>query len=496
MQTTKIPPTIKPAGYARSLLGYAIDFLCTLAVMAALYFAVGRTAMRSLAKTDEYQETYASYVERSHLGTRNGVEVASLSFAAVGNEGADYEYGYQAYAEHVYLYYQEVGNVSGDSPFAFVEGDGFEPSFKDTTSEDYRIELGKWIYRSIFMISGNATERGDVYFKSPDSDAGYLLVPSVNDEYAGKLADASTRQETAEKLLKLFTSTDTNDTIYNKALTHFNAQAVVKDAINHMNISNYLQLVPSLVVGPLVFYFIVPICSKNGRSIGKRIADTAVIGDDGYTAKKSRILLHYGFVLLEWETMLIPSFIIGMMVYLFLSIIGFMVLVMSKNHQSVHDKIARTIVIRYRDSIWFDSKESEEEYIKNNPSSLVAKLRRKNNPEETPVGPDGRRLVVTEEQLLAEESILDLSTINRRREEARNMTSFDEFERTHGGVTLPDSDTPSNPEETPEEEEELELTEQEKADLLALEGELPEEESDIPTEREEIEDEDDFVDEK
>lgn len=496
MQTNKIPPTIKPAGYGRSLLGYVLDFVCTLAVMAALYFAVGRTAMRALAKTDEYQQTYASYVACSHLGTVDGVVVASLSFDAIAPEGADYEYGYKAYAEHVFLYYQEVGNVSGDSLFAFIDGDDFKTSITDKSSNAYRVELGKWIYKNVFMIAGDSTDRGDVYFKAPANDDDYLSVPSVNDDYAAKLADASTRQETAQKLLKMFVNSDSTDTIYNKALTHFNAQAVVKDAVNHLNISNYLQLVPSLVIGPLVFYFLVPICSKNGRTIGKRIADTAVIGDDGYTAKKSRILLHYGFILLEWECMLIPSFIIGMMVYLFLSIIGFMVLVMSKNHQSIHDKIARTIVIRYRDSIWFDSPESEAEYIKNNPSSLVAKLRRQANPEEAPAGPNGRKMVVTEEQLLAEESILDLSTINRRREEARNMTSFDEFERTHGGVTLSEPVAPVQPEDTPEEEEELELTEQEKADLLALEGELPEEESDTPTKREEIEDEDDFVDEK
>ena len=495
MQQTKIPSTIKPAGYGRSLLGYFIDFACTLVLAVVLYYALGRTALRSASHYDDAYDESLALVERSKLADVADDKIVDLSYDARGSEEKGYAFGYEEYAKRVFHYYfVEVGHGEVDAdhiessyPFAFLSSDAFDDVYTDHASIYYKQAVGKRVYANVFKISGDGKGNGDKFFALPENDAGYRLVPTVNEEYKAKLSnpDEAIVDKAAKELLDYFIREDSSDTIMGRAVSHFNAQACITAVQNKLNVAQYVQLLPSLIIPPLAFYFLVPLFSKNGRTLGKRIADTAVIGSDGYTAKKIHIVLHYLIILLEWETLLLPNFALGLMVFTFLSLIEFMVLAMSKNHQSIHDKLARTLVIRYKESTWFPSKEAEDEYIEANPSSLIAKIRRQEN---GTADPNQRQMVVTEEQLLAEESILDLSTINRRREEARNMTSFDEYERTHGGTSVPEQ----------EEEEEVELTEQERADLLALEGELPEEESPQGprTEREHIEEEDDFVDGK
>lgn len=492
MSHPKIPPTIKPAGYGKSLLGYAIDFACTVALMLILYFTIGQRVMLPSAHWNERRLEYASLVARSQLADAEGEKIIDLSYKAVGSAEEGYEYGYAEYSKRIFHYfYVEVGQTEGETPFTFLSTDGFTPTVEDKTSQEYKVEVGKWIYSKVYDITGEDKGLGDSYFKTPANDAEYLAVPVLKDAYKAKLDDASSRQEAAEKILYYFRSPSSSATLYAASTAHFTAQESVSRVQAQLNTAEYLSLVPSFVIAPLVFYFLIPIFSKNGRTLGKRAAGTAVIGDDGYKAKKINIILHYGIILLEYELMLIPIIVLGITAWMFVSLIGFMVLVMSKNHQSVHDKIASTIVIKYKESLWFESEEAERAYAENNPSSTIAKILRE-RAGETSETQGGRRLVVTQEQFEAEESILDLSTINRRRAEARNMTSFDAFEQS-GPIIEGENNHP-------ESEEEVELTEQEKADLLALEGELPEEETPknpyLEQTGESIEGDDDFVDTK
>ena len=97
-----------------------------------------------------------------------------------------------------------------------------------------------------------------------------------------------------------------------------------------------------------------------------------------------------------------------------------------------------------------------------------------------------------------EQSILDLSTINARREEARKMTSFDEFEKENDAKVAQISK--EEPVEEAAEEEELSDEDKETLkDLVALEGLSEEEAKELLEQEKEREKEgdpndDDFVD--
>ena len=496
MPQYKVSPNIKPAGYGKSLLGFALDFLFTAVLAILVYVTIGRLVVMPAAHYSEAQQTYTSLVGQSHLTDVKDGTVIDVTYNAVGGASDNYQYGYQEYDKRIFYYYYEmVGQTNGVTPFSFLAEDGFNPTVTDKTTDAYKTEVGKWIYDKVYQIKGDGKGRGDLFFVMPTEDAKFRVAPTLLPEMQAKLDDAATKQQTASSIMNYYRSATSNETLYAKATIHFNSQECVKNEILRMNSATFLSLVPSVVASPLIFFFLIPVFSNNGRTLGKRIVGTAVIGADGYKAKKVNIIFHYLIILLEWELLLIPNIAIGMMAWLFVSLIGFMVLVMSKNHQSIHDKIAQTLVIKAKDSIWFESAEAERAYAASNPSSLVARTLREAEQENVPAGQ--RKLVVTDAQIAAEDQILDLSTINRRREEARAMTSFDEFER--GGLL------PEQEEKKPEQEEqETELTEQEKNDLRALYGEdadalaeeLSEEEEKEEKEAEEPEDEDAFVDEK
>ena len=494
MTNRRISPNIKPAGYGKSLLAYALDFGFTFALMVLLYFLVGRLIIEPISGYKQANEDYVSYVQECNLADVNDGVIADLSYDAIGN--GTYNYGYEEYEKRIWHYYAEVVALPEYPHFSFLESDGFTPTVTDTSSNEYKIEVGKYVYQNKFGILGDDTGKGDVYFVLPETEEGYLSMPSLKASFEAKLKgdDPNIRENAASSILNFFRSTTYSGTMYAEAVNHFNAQASIHDAQTRISVGNYLVLLPSTVVAPLVFFFLIPLFTPNGKTLGKTIVKLAVIGDDGYKAKKANIILHYAFILLEWEALIIPNMAIGIMVWMFLSIIGFMVLVMSKNHQSIHDKISRTIVINARESIWFEDEESEKAYAEANPSSLVAKALRMAQGKDEPTEINGRKLVVSDATLEIEDQILDLSTINRRREEARNITSFDAFER---GET--EEKQPIETEEKEEETEEVILTDEERKDLEAIYGseELLEEESEEkePEDKKEKElDEDDFVD--
>ena len=497
MAKTIVSPNIKPAGYGRSLGGYALDFLFTVTLMLIIYVTIGTQVVMPGLHLQERRQDYASLVESSRLGDVNGIEVKDISYKAVGSDADPYQYGYEEYDKRIFHYYFVcVGQTEGETKFTFLQDDHFTTEISDKTSKAYQIEVGKWIYGNVYKIKGDKSGKGDLFFALPNTDEGYLTRPTLLPEIQAKLNDASTKEDTASKLLAFYRSPTNNDTVYYGATYHFNHQESVVDVQSTLTRIEFLSLVPSIAFSPFIFFFLIPLLSPNGMTLGKRIVKTAVLGADGYKAKKINIVIHYFIILLEFELLLIPNLAFGLMAWMFASLIGFMALVMTRNHQSIHDKIARTIVIRAKDSIWFENEEAERAYASANPSSLVARTLRERDNDGAETSLDGRRMVVTDAQLSMEDQILDLSTINRRREEARNMTSFDEFER--GG--LAQNEAPASNEN---EEEEITLSEKEKEDLKKLYGEeaeaLEEELStkeDEPIEEERVENEDEFVDGK
>ena len=66
---------------------------------------------------------------------------------------------------------------------------------------------------------------------------------------------------------------------------------------------------------------------------------------------------------------------LGIMAMAIVFLIDYLVLILSKSHASLHDKIARTMVVNAKESVWFKDEQEEASYIAEHPDSDVANCR-------------------------------------------------------------------------------------------------------------------------
>ena len=143
-----------------------------------------------------------------------------------------------------------------------------------------------------------------------------------------------------------------------------------------------------------------------------------------------------------------------------------MVLVMSKTHQSLHDRFAKTEAVARKESLFFDNEEAMAAYASTHPEQFPELASPKDDAETT--------------RIAQEDSILDLSTLNKSRDEAAKMTSFDDFEKKKDEENA--DRTPSKQPKvnlTKEDDDSEEGDQQAMKDLAALEGGVPDEQGEI-----------------
>lgn len=118
---------------------------------------------------------------------------------------------------------------------------------------------------------------------------------------------------------------------------------------NQKNMLNSLKYFVYLLVGlSFIFDLIIPLCLKNGQSIGKLIFGFGVIRDDGYKLPKY-------YLIFRWLVYIVFDIILGFMTMLGTILISYTMLLFNKKRKTVHDYAAKSIVINLKESIFFDS---------------------------------------------------------------------------------------------------------------------------------------------
>lgn len=130
----------------------------------------------------------------------------------------------------------------------------------------------------------------------------------------------------------------------------------------------------SLLGAVLVLEFVVPLCFKNGQTVGKKVFSLAVMRTDG--VKLSTLQLFARSILGKFtvETMipvciLLMIFwgamgIVGLFVLVILFVVQAVLLVATKNNAMLHDIIGCTVVVDYPSQRIFNSTDELIEYTK------------------------------------------------------------------------------------------------------------------------------------
>ncbi len=157
----------------------------------------------------------------------------------------------------------------------------------------------------------------------------------------------------------------------------------------------------------LVFFFLIPLLMPNGETLGKKICGLGVIGINDVKMRPWQKIIRPLLASLLGLLVIVPFLgILAPMAFVIIALVDYMMVMLSKKHQSLHDKFTKTIVVNVKNSTWFASEKEKADHEASNSASPL----------------DGGAD--------SDEVVLDLSTINKNREEAKNMTSFDDYEKS------------------------------------------------------------------
>ena len=115
------------------------------------------------------------------------------------------------------------------------------------------------------------------------------------------------------------------------------------------------MILPVLFGTSFIFYFLVPIFSKNGETIGKYILGLGVLSADGYVLKKYYYIPRYfSFFILEFAG--------GILTFGGFFLVTYILFCFNKKRRSVHDFLSNSVVIDKKASVWFVDRDQEYRY--------------------------------------------------------------------------------------------------------------------------------------
>ena len=402
----KLPPGIKLVGLGKATFSFVLALAVAAILMVILYYSVGIPVILNNSDFAAMNAAVDNGYVNSGLVTKDGGNYRLFSYVDTTGTTAE-EYAYKKYAKAIWDYFTVVipgdPNMTADVTFTANEKtyQGFKGEAVATNAE-----YGKWIY--VTFLGYNETAAENSFFPSVEGD--FTSAPTGLDEANKHFLLATLMNDVAQY-----------KGYYPTVVIHLQNQPYLLNCQRKMRMDNYVSTLPTFIIPPIVIFFILPLSLPHGKTLGKLILGEAVVSIEGYRARKIQLVVRQFVITTIWLLLALPWQVVAWPSFMLLMLVGYMSKVLSKKGQSVHDMLAGTVAIDSRKSVWFASEEEEQSFVAEHPSSPIS---RQYQAEEREA--ENRRASAAIE---AEESILDSSTIDKRRAEARAMTSFDEFER-------------------------------------------------------------------
>jgi uncharacterized RDD family membrane protein YckC len=185
-----------------------------------------------------------------------------------------------------------------------------------------------------------------------------ILLPSVEAD----LANDEKKEATAKALYKLYYEDTSVECLYYKAALLVVESETYQTFYGDAKTVFTLAEVPTLLIPPLVFFVIIPLCKKDGETLGKRILHLCLLSKDESAVKRWQVAVHGLIFVIIPAAFLLPLDVgmIFMAVFLFVAI-DMMTLMVNKNGQALEDRLAGTIVIDKSISSWGCAPEEKKE---------------------------------------------------------------------------------------------------------------------------------------
>lgn len=257
----------------------------------------------------------------------------------------------------------ENGNYAGKSTFSYLTIDELskkELTFNGKKYDDISLTKSLYEFYTIKYVNYGGTNL--------TSEAYLSTILKVGDE----ASNISSYDYTNDKLT-LIKDDNTNINVTKKFIlnAYDTAQGIV---INYAPIKELIKDNQEIMVKTLsysiyvflgfslIYELIIPLCTKNGKTIGKIIFKLGLVNKDGYEFKKWKLILRY-------LAFLVVDIFFTAITFGGVFLISFTMMQFNKKRRVIHDYVAGSVVIDTSTSIIFKSKKEEDFYnnrVKNN----------------------------------------------------------------------------------------------------------------------------------
>lgn len=147
--------------------------------------------------------------------------------------------------------------------------------------------------------------------------------------------------------------------IYDKACsTVVNSANITK--LTNENQSLFLNsitlVIPVLLIYSFIFDLLIPMFSKNAKTLGKHIFKIGLISKDGYKYKKRKLIIRYLIYICV-------EILLGLITFGGTFLISYTLFMFKRNRCCLHDLFSDSVVIDLEESFFFDNPVEEKYYI-------------------------------------------------------------------------------------------------------------------------------------
>ena len=188
------------------------------------------------------------------------------------------------------------------------------------------------------MILKTGSTESNIRDLTVDNDGNYLY----------DLLDAKEANKTVNYVLEQF-----NNAV--KLVENSSQVSGLNEANRKIMVSSIVWFIPLLAGFSFIFDLIVPLFTKDCKTIGMMIFKLGLVSKDGYKLKKVWLIPH-------WISYFGLEFILGIMSFGATIIISYTMMMFSKNRRCLHDFLGNTVVINSSESFYFNNPQ-EERYL-------------------------------------------------------------------------------------------------------------------------------------
>ena len=343
---------ILPAKSRRQISAYRIDLVIRLLFFLAGYYST-LNLFQSSFHVKERNEERISFALDSHLVYSDRKE-GILSYSknnlkeAEEKENGEMVLGYQVLEEKVFSYYTEF----------MVKDNRVDIKLSDQT------EAIKKRNREIYQLGDK--ENSNPYYRLQRDSLNQErndLYPILKEEVKKKIDQGDT--DRIHQLYVYYLSENRKGGIYDRACLSLYQQTYRTERRKRIDEAAYYSRLPYGIVFPFLFFLLLPLLSKEEKTIGKRMLHLSVLDEkSGEKAKKRRVFLHYAPSLLCWLRILALPYWYRKIVGLVLLLIDCLFRMISKKKQSLHDLLSSTYVAYVT---------KEREFLLSHPRSVSAR---------------------------------------------------------------------------------------------------------------------------